>query len=135
MYVQDVWKVKPSLTMTMGLRYSLFSPPWETNGLEVTPTESLNTWFNGRGVGMNNGVPSIDAPPVAFNFSGPANGGTTGYYNWDWKDLGPRLAVAWSPGFSGGLLREFVWRTGEEQHPRGIRNRVRPDRRRIAGYI
>ena len=60
MYVQDVWKVKPSLTVTMGLRYSLFSPPWETNGLEVTPTESLNTWFNGRGVGMNNGVPSID---------------------------------------------------------------------------
>lgn len=104
MYVQDVWKVKPSLTVTAGLRYSLFSPPWETNGLQVTPTESLNTWFNGRGVGMNNGVPSIDAPPVAFNFSGPANGGKTGYYGWDWKDLGPRLAVAWSPGFSSGLL-------------------------------
>ena len=103
-YVQDTWKVKPSLTVTAGLRYSLFSPPWETNGLEVTPTESLNTWFNNRGVGMNNGVPSIDAPPVAFNFSGPANGGTTGYYNWDWKNLGPRLAMAWSPGFSSGLL-------------------------------
>ena len=103
-YVQDTWKVKPSLTVTAGLRYSLFSPPWETNGLEVTPTESLNTWFNNRGVGMNNGVPSIDAPPVAFNFSGPANGGTTGYYNWDWKNLGPRLAVAWSPGFGSGLL-------------------------------
>ena len=94
MYMQDVWKVKPSLTLTMGLRYSLFSPPWETNGLEVTPTESLNTWFNGRGIGMNNGVPSIDAPPVAFNFSGPANGGTTGYYDgtgrisgrgWQWR--------------------------------------------------
>ena len=103
-YVQDVWKVKPSLTITAGLRYSLFSPPWETKGLEVTPTESLNTWFNGRGVGMDNGVPSIAAPPVAFNFSGPANGGTTGYYNWDWKNLGPRLAVAWSPGFGSGLL-------------------------------
>ena len=104
MYVQDTWKVRPSLTVTAGLRYSLFSPPWETNGLEVTPTESLNTWFNNRGVGMNNGVPSIDAPPVAFNFSGPANGGKTGYYNWDWKNLGPRLALAWSPGFGSGLL-------------------------------
>jgi hypothetical protein len=104
MYMQDVWKVKPSLTITAGLRYSLFSPPWETKGLEVTPTESLNTWFNNRGIGMNNGVPSIDAPPVAFNFSGPANGGTTGYYGWDWKDLGPRLALAWSPGFGSGLL-------------------------------
>jgi Carboxypeptidase regulatory-like domain len=104
MYAQDTWKVRPSLTVTAGLRYSLFSPPWETKGLEVTPTESLNTWFNSRGIGMNNGVPSIDAPPVAFNFSGPANGGTPGYYNWDWKNLGPRLALAWSPGFSSGLL-------------------------------
>ena len=113
MYAQDVWKVKPSLTVTMGLRYSLFSPPWETNGLEVTPTESLNTWFNGRGVGMNNGVPSIDAPPVAFNFSGPANGGTTGYYGWDWKNLGPRLAVAWSPGFGSGLLHDLFGGPGK----------------------
>ena len=28
---------KPSLTLTLGLRYSLFSPPWETNGLQVIP--------------------------------------------------------------------------------------------------
>jgi hypothetical protein len=113
MYAQDTWKIKPSLTITAGLRYSLFSPPWETNGLEVTPTESLNTWFNNRGVGMNNGVPSIDAPPVAFNFSGPANGGTTGYYNWDWKNLGPRLALAWSPGFGSGLLHDLFGGPGK----------------------
>ena len=50
-YAQDTWKVKPNLTLTLGLRYSLFSPPWETHGLEVTPTESLNTWFNNRGAG------------------------------------------------------------------------------------
>jgi hypothetical protein len=41
MYIQDSWKVKPNFTVTLGRRYSLFSPPWETNGLEVTPTTSL----------------------------------------------------------------------------------------------
>jgi hypothetical protein len=106
-YAQDTWKVKPNLTVTLGLRYSLFSPPWETNGLEVTPTESLNTWFNNRGQGMNNGVPSIDAPPIAFDWSGPANGGKTGYYGWDFKNLGPRAAFAWAPGYDNGLLHDL----------------------------
>jgi hypothetical protein len=113
MYMQDSWKVKPNLTVTLGLRYSLFSPPWETNGLEVTPTESLNTWFNNRATGMNNGVPSIAAPPIAFNWSGPANGGTTGYYGWDYKNLGPRVAVAWSPGYDNGILHDLFGSGGK----------------------
>ena len=112
-YAQDTWKVKPNLTLTLGLRYSLFSPPWETHGLEVTPTESLNTWFNNRGAGNITGVPSIDAPPVAFNWSGPANGGTTGYYGWDFKNLGPRVAFAWAPGFDDGILHDLFGAGGK----------------------
>jgi hypothetical protein len=113
MYVQDSWKVKPSLTVTLGLRYSLFSPPWETKGLEVTPTESLNDWFNGRNAGNTNGTPSIEAPPIVFNWAGPANGGKPGYYNWDFKNLGPRLAFAWSPGYDGGLLKSIFGGAGK----------------------
>jgi Carboxypeptidase regulatory-like domain len=113
-YAQDTWKVKPSLTVTLGLRYSLFSPPWETNGLEVTPTESLNTWFNNRGIGMNNGVPSSDAPLVSYDWSGPSNGGAgTGYYGWDYKNLGPRVAFAWSPGYDDGLLKSLFGGAGK----------------------
>jgi hypothetical protein len=99
------------LTLTLGLRYSLFSPPWETTGLEVTPTESLNTWFNTRVASNTNGTPSIAAPPVAFNFSGPANG-TPGYYNWDFKNLGPRVALAWSPASDSGLLESIFGGAG-----------------------
>jgi hypothetical protein len=113
MYAQDAWKIKPNVTLTLGLRYSLFSPPWETNGLEVTPTESLGTWFNDRGQGMSNGIPSIDAPPIVFNWAGPANGGTPGYYGWDHKDLGPRVAFAWSPGFDSGLLQSVFGGAGK----------------------
>ena len=113
-YAQDTWKVKPGLTVTLGLRYSLFSPPWETNGLEVTPTEGLNTWFNNRGIGMNNGVPSIDAPLISYDWSGPANGGAgTGYYGWDYKNLGPRVAFAWSPGYDDGLLKNLFGGAGK----------------------
>lgn len=111
-YAQDTWKVKPSLTVTLGLRYSLFSPPWESNGLEVTPTESLNTWFNGRNAGNSNGTPSSAAPPIAFDFAGKANG-KPGYYNWDYKNLGPRVAVAWSPAYDSGLLESVFGGPGQ----------------------
>jgi len=102
-YIEDTWKAKPTLTLTAGLRYSLFSPPWETNGLQVSPSPSLAGWFNQRAVNMENGLPSSDDPLISFNLSGPANG-KPGYYNWDYKDLGPRLAFAWAPKYGSGLL-------------------------------
>jgi hypothetical protein len=103
MYAQDSWKVKPNLTLTLGLRYSLFSPPWETKGLQVTPTSSLNSWFNNRGNGMLQGTPSSAQPLINYDFSGPANG-KPGFYGWDYHDLGPRVALAWSPGYESGLF-------------------------------
>ncbi len=113
MYAQDSWKVKPNLTITYGLRYSLFSPPWETNGLEVTPTESLNTYFNNRAQGMWNGVPSSAQPLVAYNWAGPANGGKGGYYDWDYHNFAPRLAIAYSPGFQDGFLSKVFGGPGK----------------------
>lgn len=103
MYVQDSWKAKPNLTITLGLRYSLFSPPWETNGLEVSPTFNLGHWFDNRAHEGANGIPSNQDPLVAFDWSGPANG-KSGFYNWDYKNLGPRVAFAWAPDRTRGLL-------------------------------
>jgi hypothetical protein len=105
MYGQDSWKVKSNLTLTFGLRYSLFSPPWETNGLQVSPNVSLNDWFNQRATGMLQGIPSSAAPRLSFNLGGPANG-KPGFYDWNTKDFGPRFAVAWSPRPQSGLLKK-----------------------------
>ncbi len=112
MYAQDTWKVKPNFTVTYGLRYSLFSPPWETNGLEVTPTESLNTWFNNRANGMWQDIPSSAQPLVAYNWSGPANG-KPGYYGWDYHDFAPRLSIAYSPGAQDGFLKKIFGGPGK----------------------
>ncbi len=59
MYVQDSWKVKPNLTLTYGLRYSLFSPPWETNGEQVTPNVNLGDWFSLRAANQLQGIGSL----------------------------------------------------------------------------
>jgi len=106
MYAQDQWKVTPTLTITLGLRYSLFSPPWETNGLQVSPTTSLGTYFNTRGTGMLQGQPASNACCLSFNLAGPANG-KPGFYNWDTKDFGPHVAFAWAPKYSDGLLHSL----------------------------
>jgi hypothetical protein len=102
-YGQDVWKIKPTFTLTLGLRWSLFSPPWETNKLQVQPTFNLENWFQNRAKEAANGMGSWNDPAVAFDWSGPANG-KPGYYNWDKKDFGPRVAFAWAPRKSHGLL-------------------------------
>ena len=106
MYAQDTWKAKPNLTLTLGLRYSLFSPPWETNGLQVGTNVNLGNWFRARQAGMYSGVPSSAQPLVSYNFAGPANG-KSGYYGWDTKDFGPRVAFAWSPDSADGFLKRI----------------------------
>jgi Carboxypeptidase regulatory-like domain len=108
-YAQDTWKVKPTLTLTFGLRYNLYSPPWETNKLQVSPTTDIGKWFLNRGAEGANGIPSNQDPLISFDWSGPANG-TSGYYNWDPKDLGPRVAFAWAPQQDGGLLGALLGR-------------------------
>ena len=102
-YVQDNWKVKPTFTLTLGVRWSLFSPPWETNKLQVSPTTNLDQWFLNRGNEGANGIPSNQDPLVNFDWSGAANG-KSGYYNWDFKNFAPRVAFAWAPRMSSGLL-------------------------------
>ncbi|PYU73536.1 MAG: hypothetical protein DMG52_14580 [Acidobacteria bacterium] len=106
-YGQDSWKIKPTFTLTLGLRWSLFSPPWETNKLQVQPTFNLDNWFLNRAQAGLNGVASFRDPPVAFDWSGKANG-KAGYYPWDKKNFAPRVAFAWAPRPSGGLFHSLL---------------------------
>ncbi len=105
-YAQDAWRVKPNLTLTFGLRYSLLQPPYETTGTQVAPTPGISQWFRNRYIGMANGQ-SVQ-PLLSFALSGQANGKAP-IWNWDYKDAAPRFAFAWSPNFptSSWLGRMF----------------------------
>jgi hypothetical protein len=100
-YFMDSWKLRPRLTLTMGLRYSLERPVYETQGFEVQPTVPLSVYFQERLSAASQGNNFTD--PIVVNRSGPANGGKP-MYNWDKNNFQPRVAVAWSPNFSNGLL-------------------------------
>ena len=106
-YVQDSFRVKPNLTINYGLRYSLFSPPWETTGTEVTPTVSLGDWFHKRAAKMLTGGSSRTDDLITYDLSGPANG-KPGFYNWDRHNFGPHLSFAYSPRADGGWLQNLL---------------------------
>jgi len=109
-YVQDSWHVKSNLTVTAGLRYTLLEPPYETSGNQVAPNLSLNDFVNNRAKLMEQG--QVASPIFGLGLSGQANGGKP-YWPYDYKDLGPRFSVAYSPNPSGGFLKSIFGGAGK----------------------
>jgi len=103
-YGQDAWKVRPNLTFTYGLRYSILQPPYETTGTQVAPTTSLHDWFLQRGEAAAQG--EAYEPIVGFGLSGQANGKQP-YWGYDYKDFAPRVAFAYAPKGEGGLAKKL----------------------------
>jgi hypothetical protein len=110
LYVQDAWRATANLQLTVGLRYTLLQPPYETQGNQVAPSPSLNSFFERRGAAMLQG--QTYRPLISFDLSGQANGKHP-YWNWDYKDFAPRFALAYSPNFDSGFLKKVFGEQGK----------------------
>jgi hypothetical protein len=89
-FVQDSWKVKPNLTLNLGLRYEISMPWYDTQGkIQTYNYGQQSTVFPLAPTGLvfpgDKGIPKTLAPTKYDNF-------------------GPRVGLAYSPGFSDGLL-------------------------------
>jgi hypothetical protein len=109
-YLQDVWHPKSNLTITAGLRYSILEPPYETNGTQAAPNISLNAFVNQRA--RLQAIGQTSAPAFSFDLSGQANGKAP-YWPWDYKDFGPRLAIAYSPKGNDGIWKALFGGSGK----------------------
>jgi hypothetical protein len=109
-YAQDAWRVTPNLTITAGLRYTLLEPPYETSGNQIAPNASLNDYVNNRARLMEQGLTSSQI--ISYSPNGQANGKAP-FWPYDYKDFGPRLAIAYAPNPSGGLLRALFGGAGK----------------------
>ena len=96
MYAQDSWRVKPNLTVTYGLRWSLFPPPYETNGLQSASSFSLGKQFDINVANMKKGLGYTSEPSIAFIPGGPVNHGPD-FYHLSKNNFAPRISVAFSP--------------------------------------
>lgn len=118
-YGQDTWRIRPTLTITYGLRYQYDSVPYETNGLESVSTTPFSSVFDARLAAGASGTSGFTvAPFLTYALGGKANPGAPSLYHKDPLNFAPRLAFAWNPSVTSGPLagllgdRKTVFRAG-----------------------
>ncbi len=101
-YFGDTWKATPKLTISYGLRYQLYSVPYEVHGDESVPTQiSLNTFIKDRIAQQDAGNTSNTGLPFySYVLGGKANHGPN-LYDPSYKDFAPRFAFAFTPYADG----------------------------------
>src|SRR5215475_9553654 len=107
LYAQDSWRVRSNLTVTAGIRWSIFPPPWDVNGCEAEPTVNLGNQFNQTVQNMKQGLGYDSVPLVAFQLGGKANN-AAGLYNSEKTDLSPRISFAYTPRPHSAWLEKLV---------------------------
>jgi hypothetical protein len=97
LYVQDRWRIRPSLSLTLGLRYEIYPGLRLANGLALEPTipdgsDPLAAILNRNGT---------------YSFVGTNAGRENAYYKTDYNNFAPALGFAWSPNFKNKMLGAF----------------------------
>ena len=98
-FAQDAWKVKPNLTLNLGLRWEVSMPWYDTQGkIQTFVPGQQSTVFPLAPTGLvfpgDAGIPKTLAPTKYNNF-------------------GPRLGLAYSPGFTDGALGKIFGGPGK----------------------
>jgi hypothetical protein len=94
LYFQDRWRVRPELSLTLGLRYELFPALRIANNVGIEPlipegTDPLQTILNPQGKYVTLGT----------------NAGRPGqYHKTDYNNFAPTIGFAWSPNFKNDFL-------------------------------
>src|SRR6266403_201098 len=105
MYVQDVWRIKPSLTLSLGVSYGWQTAPVERLGRQTIqidagtgqPITALDFLKKRKDAAANG---QFFNPTFGFV---PINSAKRGVFNVDYGDIAPRVALAWAPSYNSGL--------------------------------
>ena len=116
-YVQDSYRLKPNLTITLGVRHSLLQTPYEVDGQQVAPTIDLHQWFENRAIAAMQGLGN--QPEFSFVPSGQGRGGKP-YWPTNKDNFAPRFSIAYSPGSQEGLLKSLFGGPGKTSIRAGI---------------
>jgi hypothetical protein len=97
-YLGDTWKATRNLTLSYGLRYQLYSVPYEVHGKEsIGSPIDLITYIKDRiSQSASGDTSNMGLPIYAEVLGGKANHGPA-MYGMSYKDFAPRVAFAYSP--------------------------------------
>jgi carboxypeptidase family protein len=107
-YWSDSWRMKPSLTLTYGLGWTLEMPPVEKFGKQIELVDQagqqldLMAYINARKAAALQG--QVYNPEVGFALVGNTGGGQKYPYRPFYGSFSPRIAVAWNPNMKEGFL-------------------------------
>jgi len=110
-FVQDSWRIKPSITLTYGLGYGWQTTPQEANGQQtfIADHDTGDTIINGLQY-----IQQKEAAAEAGDVFDPTlsyipirSSGRSNVFNVDYGDWAPRASVAWNPNFDSGPLQKL----------------------------
>jgi hypothetical protein len=82
-FYNDTWRLRPNLSLTLGLKWEYYAPLRERDNLAFTPNANVDM------------VAALLDPNTSVGF---VNGD---YHKKDWNNFGPTLGVAWDPWGDG----------------------------------
>ncbi len=125
-YWSDSWHIKPSFTLTYGLGWTLEMPPTEALGKQIELVDS-----SGQQLGEASYIKQREAaalqgqvynPEVGFALVGNTGPGQKYPYDPYYGSFSPRIAAAWNPNYTDGILGKLFG--GNKSVVRGGYSRV-----------
>jgi hypothetical protein len=124
-FFRDNWRVRPNLTLILGLRYEYSTVPFEVNGLLVQPTlgPGQSRFASALGISNRTGTyadlfqptaPVTDpltTGPVTFELVGP--GKDNQLFKDDYNNFAPAIGISWSPNVKLWGLRHLLGGEGK----------------------
>ncbi|HMV82656.1 MAG TPA: carboxypeptidase-like regulatory domain-containing protein [Blastocatellia bacterium] len=109
-YWQDVWRIKPSLTLTYGLNYGWQTAPTErlkrqsiqVDGQTLTAQTAREYLATKQAIAKEGGIFN---PPIAYQ---PISNAGRSVFDVDYNNIAPRVAVSWNPNSNSGFLGKLL---------------------------
>lgn len=103
-YISDTWHLKPSISLTYGIGYTLEMPPSEQNGKQTVlvdsagaPVSTLDYIAQRKAAALQGQVYN---PLLGWSLVGNVGNGLKYPYQPFYGSFSPRVAFAWNPSFS-----------------------------------
>jgi hypothetical protein len=119
-YVQDNWRIRPNLSLNLGLRYEV-QMPFEALNNSYSSASLADAWgVSGLAAGCD--ASSVSRESCNIFKAGTLQGSKPQFvqlqkgvkaFNTDLNNIAPSIGFNWTPSASGGLLRTLLGQSGD----------------------